>query len=233
MGNAAGAEKTAAKRIGIPLDEYRSRIAAGEKWCHRCTAWRPRAWFAADASRGDGLSAKCSECRERPRWGGPSPRLRALARARDEAWCRDCQDWRPLGEVRRGRCAPHNRAAQVARYASDEAYRRRRIGATMARKRKVAPVPSDGQDLLLEVFEGLCAYCAATADTWDHIVPVSKGGETRPSNIVPCCRSCNSSKHDSDVWEWLERTGRRPRMQFFDRVMLAVGPCGSAPFPGV
>ena len=30
--------------------------------------------------------------------------------------------------------------------------------------------------------------------TIDHHVPVSKGGTNNPSNLMPCCRSCNSSK---------------------------------------
>jgi len=30
----------------------------------------------------------------------------------------------------------------------------------------------------------------------DHIVPVSKGGPTRPSNLAVACSHCNMSKHD-------------------------------------
>lgn len=51
--------KTAAKRIGISLEEYVARIASGEKWCTFCKAWHPRTIFGVDKSRGDGLSASC------------------------------------------------------------------------------------------------------------------------------------------------------------------------------
>lgn len=48
-----------------------------------------------------------------------------------------------------------------------------------------------------------CAYCGKHADTIDHIVPRSKGGEDVADNIVPCCKSCNSSKKDKDLADFL------------------------------
>jgi len=41
----------------------------------------------------------------------------------------------------------------------------------------------------------LCFYCGEDADTVDHIIPTSKGGEDEPYNLVAACRSCNSSKN--------------------------------------
>ncbi len=46
-----------------------------------------------------------------------------------------------------------------------------------------------------------CGYCGAYADTVDHIVPTSRGGErTSWLNTVACCggtsRSCNARKGD-------------------------------------
>lgn len=40
----------------------------------------------------------------------------------------------------------------------------------------------------------LCHYCPATATTRDHIIPKSLGGATRPWNLVPACRTCNTRK---------------------------------------
>ena len=39
-----------------------------------------------------------------------------------------------------------------------------------------------------------CAYCGKEATTVDHIIPHSLGGDDHPSNLVACCRPCNSSK---------------------------------------
>lgn len=47
-----------------------------------------------------------------------------------------------------------------------------------------------------------CKYCGARATSIDHVVPVSKGGTNDPFNLVPACRSCNSSKGDKQLSEW-------------------------------
>ena len=44
-----------------------------------------------------------------------------------------------------------------------------------------------------------CTYCNRDTDqgggtTWDHVVPRSKGGSNDRSNIVICCKQCNSMK---------------------------------------
>ena len=62
MGNIAGVEKAAAKRLDLPLDVYRARIAAGLKHCGKCRQWLDRGHFNKDVRRGDGLSANCRSC---------------------------------------------------------------------------------------------------------------------------------------------------------------------------
>lgn len=53
-------------------------------------------------------------------------------------------------------------------------------------------------------FEGLCAYCQEEPiAAYDHVIPVSEGGETAPYNMLPCCIFCNSSKGDEEVLSWL------------------------------
>jgi hypothetical protein len=75
-GSALGAEKTAAKRAGVSLEEYRSRRANGEKWCFACRSWHAVGMFGRDASRRDGLESKCLQARAtgKPKgWQGKSP----------------------------------------------------------------------------------------------------------------------------------------------------------------
>lgn len=53
------------------------------------------------------------------------------------------------------------------------------------------------------LFENVCAYCGFDESLQiDHVVPVSLGGTHEPSNIVPACSSCNSSKNANPVEEW-------------------------------
>lgn len=90
MGSLLGVMKVAAKRLGVSLDDYQARIAAGEKWCTTCKAWCARKDFDSDSSRTDGLSATCKPCRQRmfaasyiPKGPAPSRLGIHLAEARD------------------------------------------------------------------------------------------------------------------------------------------------------
>ena len=53
-------------------------------------------------------------------------------------------------------------------------------------------------------FDYTCAYCGKATKKLakEHFVPVSKGGVFTVSNIVPSCRTCNSSKNNKDFFEW-------------------------------
>jgi hypothetical protein len=52
-----------------------------------------------------------------------------------------------------------------------------------------------------------CAYCGATTGTLqrDCILPISRGGRYTLQNVVPACRSCNSSKCSAEVTTWMRR----------------------------
>jgi DNA (cytosine-5)-methyltransferase 1 len=53
-----------------------------------------------------------------------------------------------------------------------------------------------------------CAYCHQEKPlTQDHIVPISKGGAHTKNNIAPACRSCNASKYNRDLLEWIANRG--------------------------
>ncbi|MMZ45693.1 HNH endonuclease [compost metagenome] len=64
----------------------------------------------------------------------------------------------------------------------------------------------DWRDALLH-FRGCCAYCGKKQArnvilTKEHVVPVSQGGPTLRTNIIPACTSCNCSKGDTPLLEW-------------------------------
>ncbi len=62
MGRKEGAAKAAAKRIGISVEEYLAHKNNSEKWCFKCTTWKPVKAFAKDRSRSDGYKAQCFDC---------------------------------------------------------------------------------------------------------------------------------------------------------------------------
>lgn len=147
----------------------------------------------------------------------PGQQLRRQMAAVGLAYCRGCADWLPKVQVRDGACQPHRAAEYRAQYAANPTAIRQRV---RARKRDVDPLPVVGIEYLTEQFEGRCAYCPTAAATWDHVVPIVRGGRTEPGNIVPACVSCNSSKKATDVFEWLTATARTPHPAFFDVLTL-------------
>ncbi len=46
-----------------------------------------------------------------------------------------------------------------------------------------------------------CAYCGAKAETVDHVIPRSRGGEHSWENCVACCAPCNHRKADKMLGE--------------------------------
>ncbi|MEU1134920.1 HNH endonuclease [Streptomyces sp. NPDC005900] len=59
-----------------------------------------------------------------------------------------------------------------------------------------------------------CVYCGGSSQAIDHINPVTRGGMGEWSNLAPICTSCNSSKSNKHVLQFLmyrlERIGARP-----------------------
>lgn len=57
-----------------------------------------------------------------------------------------------------------------------------------------------------------CLYCEcviAFADsTLDHVVPKSKGGPWKKSNMVVACQPCNQKRGDMDFQEFMELCGK-------------------------
>jgi len=58
-----------------------------------------------------------------------------------------------------------------------------------------ATLTVDEWEAILGRFNHSCAYCGTTGEMeQDHVIPLSKGGPYTADNIVPACKSCNSSK---------------------------------------
>lgn len=56
-------------------------------------------------------------------------------------------------------------------------------------------------------FDYSCCYCGSTKEiTKDHLQPLKANGKMSVVNIVPACRSCNSSKKDRQWQEWYTKS---------------------------
>lgn len=217
-GNARGAQKAAAVRIGVTVAEYDARRAAGQKWCHPCRRWHPVKAFGLDRSRGDGRAAVCLGSRVTT-VDQPGARERRLAERKGLRWCSDCTAWLPLDEVSQGRCREHHAAVGRAYYALHAST----ISAMhSARKRGLAPIPAWWRADRFDEFGGLCAYgCTRPATGLDHIWPVARGGESVLTNLAPACTTCNSRKSDQDPWPWVNQGFQAFPEQWMDTAALA------------
>lgn len=66
-----------------------------------------------------------------------------------------------------------------------------------------------------EHFNFKCAYCEMVEEEninkfgrgleQEHVVPLSKGGPFTADNIIPACRTCNSSKRDKPMIKWFRK----------------------------
>ena len=72
-----------------------------------------------------------------------------------------------------------------------------------AKKATVVNYTPHDWEMCKEYFDNKCAYCGKALPLHqDHFIPNSKAGEYTVNNIVPACKSCNSSKRDRDVFYW-------------------------------
>lgn len=144
---------------------------------------------------------RCLECRRANPKRAPSKRAPSKRDARTP--CADC------GKPSYGECChPCRSKRQVVRAADDGRLLRHQ------REHEAPGIrPCDRKRLLAKwKRQGKrCAYCDNPADTIDHAVPLVRGGTNYEGNLVPACKSCNSSKSGYLIAEW--RTGKRlPRM---------------------
>jgi len=69
-----------------------------------------------------------------------------------------------------------------------------------------------------------CQYCTAPAESIDHVVPRSRGGEHTWENVVAACRPCNARKRDRLLSETTMVLRRHPSVpRELTWVTVAVG----------
>jgi 5-methylcytosine-specific restriction endonuclease McrA len=72
--------------------------------------------------------------------------------------------------------------------------------------------------------EHRCQYCGAAADSIDHVMPRSRGGEHAWENVAAACRPCNLRKRDRTPEEANMRLAKVPRApRELAWVVVAVG----------
>ena len=117
-------------------------------------------------------------------------------------------DRRPPRATRRRACPASTRSTRAPRGCPPPATRSVRYA--RRRRRRMALKEHDltaAQWAALQLVWGGCAYCGAigTPLQKDCVLPISRGGRYALANVVPSCRSCNTSKCNSEVTTWMRR----------------------------
>ncbi len=85
-----------------------------------------------------------------------------------------------------------------------------------ARKRDGVGYKVAAKDLR-KLWSARCVACGLTADSLDHVIPLSRGGSHGIGNLAPMCRACNSSKGAKTVTEWRKANDWLPLGSFPQR----------------
>jgi 5-methylcytosine-specific restriction endonuclease McrA len=88
-------------------------------------------------------------------------------------------------------------------YKQNPETKRRNKMTYIARKLQVHSEPYCPKEILKK-FEFKCVYCTNEATCLDHVIPLSRGGPDMEINLVAACRSCNTSKSNKLLHEWMK-----------------------------
>jgi len=85
------------------------------------------------------------------------------------------------------------------------------------KKNAVATLTPEQWIETLEHFDNCCVYCGEELINvqQDHVIPLSAGGGYTKKNMLPACKTCNSSKHSKELEVWY------PKQPFFTPQRLA------------
>lgn len=155
------------------------RAGVPGKACVKCLEWRSLEKFAKHESAAGGRRNTCTTCEGRMAYANHREKKIAAVRKYQASHPEKHREHQRAGNRRR-----HGRKMAGG-------------GVSVAEYRE-----------LREMYGGICAYCPNTADTMDHVTPLSRGGLHHVDNLVPACRSCNYEKHASTLAEWRERQSR-------------------------
>lgn len=128
-------------------------------------------------------------------------------------WERENPERKAENQTKYRKEKPELHQARQKRYKLNNPDRVRELGVkhTQTRRARMRELVYDlteeqWQETLKE-FNHSCAYCGKTECKLEqeHIIPVTSDGGYTKHNIIPACKSCNVSKHDTELAEWYKK----------------------------
>lgn len=176
--------------------QIKNNVSVERKTCTTCRKEKHHSKFGRMSSSKDGLRGECKSCRNlksRMRYAR-DPEFRLSESIRHNKIYQKNKD---VILTRTNKWSSENKEKKV-----EQAQRRR------ARKtgQIIFDLPENYLAILCKQQSHICAYCGCDVSlhpTTDHLIPLSRGGKHSIDNIKIACTSCNSSKNDKTLIEWL------------------------------
>jgi len=177
------------------------KVVDGYKECIVCHKKLPftREYFY---STGYTLRADCKECaskQSKTKYDENNQHKRQYARDWYQKHCSNNKEYLAKAVIRSTQYSIANRHRQS--YKTSLALRSQR------RRALAHDLPStltvEQWNSIKEHFAHKCAYCGKDKNlTYDHFIPLKKGGGFTYNNVIPACRNCNSQKSAKDFTSW-------------------------------
>ena len=186
----------------------------------KCQIEKTISEFSKDSSKKSGVRSQCKKCcgEISKTWKQKNPQRNALHSKRwrskngirhreySKNWYRTNRNMALEREKRRYRSDSTRIKNRVKTWRSNNKVR---IGQYEHRRR--AAKMNNGVFVILQkeltrLKMSNCAQCGSKQNvTFDHIIPISRGGRHSVGNLQPLCLSCNASKQDKLMIEWRVR----------------------------
>ena len=172
------------------------------KACSKCKQVKPTSEFGIHRKTSDGFYSQCLECRRQ---------ARAIYRKRHSQKIKQEQhdNYARNSELRKANVIAWQKAnpQKFKQYQSISKKRNKEAIAANTRRRnarrKANGVFAISKKELVRLSQGPCFYCGSLDRiTVDHVVAIARGGTDSIGNLVPACKTCNSSKRDLTIIEW-------------------------------
>ena len=165
-----------------------------ERRCSKCKETKPITEFYRDKYQTGGYSYLCKKCENKKsnKYYHKNQKRRKYIKEHNKQYREQQKQWIKENRERYNelqREARHRRKAKENKLVND--------------------FTKNDWEICLEYFSNKngqveCCYCGEPTEDIekDHFIAVSNGGGYTATNIVPACKSCNSSKQDKDFFEW-------------------------------
>ena len=162
------------------------------KQCSKCFIEKSFDEFSLISSNSDKTRSECKECRKKysSQWYQNN---KLHKDTKDKIWrAKNLESVRINGRKRSLKWAKQNKEKVLAKN------QKRRLNEKQTEQFFIS------KKFIENLYSSECVVCGSRENIqMDHIVPITRGGTHSEGNLQPLCRSCNSSKKDKTMTEWL------------------------------